>query len=329
MTEAAVDQPSPRIIPAAVYEAASLALQDALACAFKALQDPACTSLLGALVPGATMAFGARVPGTSYQLDPVQAACNIGTMVGWLDCGDAAVASECGRLSDNLGAILAVADYRSRKAIAEGTKPLTVRDLLAALIRAHEHASLEWIRSVRAAQAASRTRATLVSANVLARCGLTRIASAAAATSLLGGTEDQCATAVAFARRESQELGAIEPPSAAPGLDRHERWQLGDATSRGVRLALVALADRTSPLRPQVTHDKGMRLPEDVTRMELTWSASDPASGIATRIHDRFAAGVAAHFPTVQAARAVAMFADRTKLEALPVNELVSMTVHN
>jgi 2-methylcitrate dehydratase PrpD len=124
-------------------------------------------------------------------------------------------------------------------------------------------------------------------------------------------------------------LGAIEPPSAAPSLDRYERWQLGDATGRGVRLALVALADRTSPLRSQAMQDEGMRLPEDVTRMALTWSAADPATGAATRIHDRFAAGVAAHFPTVQAARIVAMFADRARLEALPVNELVSMTVRN
>ncbi len=327
--DAAADGLAPRLVPAAAYETAFLALEDALACAFQALQDPECTSLLGALVPGATMAFGARVPGTSYQLDPVQAACNIGTLVGWLADGDDACASECGHLSDNLGAILAVADYRSRKAIAEGTKPLTVRDLLAALVLAHEHASLEWIRSIRAAQAASPAPATPVSAGVLARCGLTRIASAAAAASLLGGTEDQCATAVAYARREWHESAALDLPSAAPGLARHERWQLGDATGRGVRLALVALAHRTSPLRLEAVDKERMRLADDVTRIELTWPIADPASGVPTRIHNRFAAGVAAHFPTVQAARIVAMFADRAKLEGLPVNELVSMTVRN
>ena len=169
------------------------------------------------------MAFGARVPGTSYQLDPVQAACNIGTMVGWLDCGDEALASDCGRLSDNLGAILAVADYRSRKAIAEGARPLTVRDLAATIVRAHEHASQEWKRSIRAAQAAMPPRAIPVTAGVMARCGLTRIASAAAAAALLGGSEDRRAAAIAFARRES----AITPPNAVPSFDRHERWQLG------------------------------------------------------------------------------------------------------
>ncbi len=314
------------MIPAAAYETAYLALQDALACAFEALQDPACNSLLGAVVPGATMAFGARVPGTSYQLDPVQAACNIGTLVGWLDGGDAAFASECGHLADNLGAILAVADYRSRKAIAEGAKPLTVGDLFAALIRAHEHALLEWTRSIRAAQVASPGRASPARAGATARCGLTRIASAAAAASLLGGTEVQCATAVAFARRENL---AIASPGAAPGVDRVERWQLGDATGRGVRLALIALADRAALLRPVEVANEGMQPPDDLPRAQLTWVAADPMPGMAHRIRDRFAAAVATHFPTVQAARMTVMFADRARLEALPVNELVSMTIRN
>jgi 2-methylcitrate dehydratase PrpD len=246
-------------------------------------------------------------------------------MVGWLDCGDEALASECGRLSDNLGAILAVADYRSRKAIAEGARPLTVRDLAAAIVRAHEHASQEWKRSIRAAQAAMPPRATPVTAGVLARCGLTRIASAAAAASLLGGSEDQRAAAIAFARRES----AIEPPGAVPSLDRHERWQLGDATGRGVRLALLALADRTSTLRPAVARAEGMHQSGNAPGIEPTWGAAETASGAASRIDERFAASVAAHFPSVQAVRIVAMFADHQRLEALPVNELVSMTVRN
>ncbi len=325
MTDAVADEPAPLHVPAAAFETGLLALKDALACAFKALQEPACCSLLGALVPGATMAFGARVPGTSYQLDPVQAACNIGTMVGWLDCGDEALASDCGHLADNLGAILAVADYRSRKAIAEGARPLTVHDLSAALIRAHQHASLEWTRSIRAAQAAMPPRAIPVTAGVLARCGLTRIASAAAAAALLGGSEDQRAAAIAFACRES----AITPPDAVPSFDRHERWQLGDATGRGVRLAVLALADRTATLWPTVGGAEGKQLSDDLPEIDPTWAAADPASGVATRIHDRFAASVATHFPPVQAGKIVAMFADRMKLEALPVNELVSMTVRN
>jgi 2-methylcitrate dehydratase PrpD len=324
--EATVVERAPQLIPAAAYEAAYLALQDALACAFNALQDPACTSLLGALVPGATMAFGARVPGTSYQLDPVQAACNIGTLIGWLDGGDEAFAGDCGHLADNLGAILAVADYRSRKAVAEGAKPLTVVDLLAALIRAHQHASLEWTRPIRTAQVASPGRANPARAGATARCGLTRIASAAAAASLLGGTEDQCATAAAFARRESP---AMASSGTASVVDRLEYWQLGDAAGRGVRLALIALADRAAPLRPVEVDNAGSRIPGDQTRIELTWVAAEPVPGVASRVRDRFASAIATHFPAVQAARIAAMFADRARLEALPVNELVSMTVRN
>ncbi len=135
--EVAAHDHAPRVVAAAAYEVACLALMDSLACAFRALQDPACTQLLGSLVPGATMAFGARVPGTSYQLDPVQAAFNFGTMVSWLQANDPALATASGHLADNLGAILAVADYRARKAIAEGDSPPRVRDLFAALIRAH------------------------------------------------------------------------------------------------------------------------------------------------------------------------------------------------
>lgn len=326
MTDALAEEPAPHLIPAAAFETAFLALKDALACAFKALQDPACTCLLGALVPGATMAFGARVPGTSYQLDPVHAAFNIGTLVGWVDGGGEACAGECGHLADNLGAILAVADYRSRKALAEGARPLKVRDLAAALVRAHEHASQEWMRSIRTAGASAQPQATPVTADVLVRCGLARIASAAAAVSLLGGNEHQRASAIAFARRES----AIERSGAAPGLDRHERWRLGDATGRGVRLALLALADRTSTLGPPaVVGDEGMLQSGDVAEIGLTWGAAETAPGVASRIHDRFAATVATHFPTAQAARIVAMFADQGRLEALPVNELVSMTVRN
>ncbi|MBP9592517.1 MAG: MmgE/PrpD family protein, partial [Steroidobacteraceae bacterium] len=111
---------------------------DALACAFQALAFPACTRLLGPVVPGATMAGGARVPGTSCELDPVKAAFDIGTMIRWLDFNDTWLAAEWGHPSDNLGAILAVADWLSRTAIAEGRAPLTVRDVTTAMIKAYE-----------------------------------------------------------------------------------------------------------------------------------------------------------------------------------------------
>src|SRR5512134_4175173 len=120
------------------YETARYCLMDTLACGFQALKYPACTRLLGPVVPGATMPGGSRVPGTSYELDPVMGAFSIGAMVRWLDFNDTWLAAEWGHPSDNLGAILAVSDYMSRKAIREGGKPILVRDVLAAAIKAHE-----------------------------------------------------------------------------------------------------------------------------------------------------------------------------------------------
>ena len=120
------------------FETAHYCLMDTLACGFQALDYPACTKLLGPVVPGATLAGGARVPGTSYELEPVMAAFNIGAMNRWLDFNDTWLAAEWGHPSDNLGGILAVADYLSRQARANGEKPLKMRDVLEAMIRAHE-----------------------------------------------------------------------------------------------------------------------------------------------------------------------------------------------
>ncbi len=318
---------APCVFPESAYEYAFLALMDSLTCAFKSLQDPACTRVLGAVVPGATMAFGARVPGTSYQLDPVQAAFNIGTMVGWLDTNDPALATKSGQLSDNFGAILAVADYRARKALAEGTTPPTVRDLSAALISAHQHASLEWARMARVRWHASPTQAADAIASVSARCTLIRIASAAAAASLLDGTEDQVAAAVAIARSETP---AIEHLSTPRGTATQERWRVGDATSRGVRLALIALAGQAAPDSTARQPGDEVALQDAVTvELDQTWRMARSAPEVESRIRDRFAACVTAHFPTVQAGKIAAAFADPARLEALPVNELVSMVVRN
>jgi 2-methylcitrate dehydratase len=309
---------------AAAREAAFLALMDSLACAFRSLQDPACAKLLGPLVPGATMAFGARVPGTSYQLDPVQAAFNIGTSVSWLQANDPALATVSGHLADSLGAIVAVADYRARKAIAEGDNPPRVRDLLDALIGAHELASLEWARSVHGNEAVTGGNRKLASA--AARCALTRQASAACAVSLLGGTEEQVAVAVAIARTE---MPATAHPGAVPDRVGHERWRIGDATSRGVRLALVALAGQTVPRSSSPPSDEAALQLAVMAELDETWQAVAATPAVADRVRERFAACVATHFPAGQAAKLVAMFADRAKLEALPINELVSMTVRN
>src|SRR5437762_9286287 len=120
------------------YETARYCLMDTLGCGFEALEYPACTKLLGPIVPGTVVPNGARVPGTQFQLDPVQAAWNLGAMIRWLDFNDTWLAAEWGHPSDNLGAILAVADYVSRRNLAQQKLPYTVRDLLTAMIKPHE-----------------------------------------------------------------------------------------------------------------------------------------------------------------------------------------------
>jgi 2-methylcitrate dehydratase len=208
------------------FETAYYCLMDSLACAFQALGHPACTKLLGPVVPGATMNGGPRVPGTSYELDPVQAAFNIGAMVRWLDFNDTWLAAEWGHPSDNLGAILAIADYLSRRAITLGEKPLAVRDVTAAMIKAHE------IQGVLALE------------NSFNRVGLdhvllVRVASTAVATKLLGGTRDQIVNALSNAWLDG---GALRAYRHAPNTGSRKSWAAGDATSRGVRHALMALA---------------------------------------------------------------------------------------
>src|SRR5215217_5822696 len=209
----------------AAYETAYYCLMDTLACGFQALQYPACTKLMGPVVPGATLPGGARVPGTSYELDPVQAAFNIGAMIRWLDFNDTWLAAEWGHPSDNLGAILAVADYLSRRSAAQGKKGLVVRDVLTAMIKAHE------IQGVTAIE------------NSFNRVGLdhvllVRIASTAVATAMLGGTRDQVINAVSNAWIDG---GALRTYRHAPNTGSRKSWAAGDATSRAVRHALISL----------------------------------------------------------------------------------------
>jgi 2-methylcitrate dehydratase len=207
------------------YETARYCLMDTLACGFQALAFPACTRMLGPVVPGATMAGGARVPGTSYELDPVQAAFSIGAMIRWLDFNDTWLAAEWGHPSDNLGGILAVADWLSRKAAAEGRAPLTVRDLLTAMIKAHE------IQGVTALE------------NAYNRVGLdhvilVRVATTAVTAAMLGGTREQAINAISNAWIDG---GALRTYRHAPNTGSRKSWAAGDATSRGVRHALIAM----------------------------------------------------------------------------------------
>jgi 2-methylcitrate dehydratase len=209
----------------AAYETARYCLMDTLACGFQALKYPACRRLLGPLVPGAVMVGGARVPGTSFELDPVQAAFNIGAMIRWLDFNDTWLAAEWGHPSDNLGGILAVADYLARRAVMSGRAPLTVRDLLTGMIKAHE------IQGVLALE------------NSFNRVGLdhvllVRVASTAVVTSLLGGSEEQVVNALSNAWIDG---GALRTYRHAPNTGSRKSWAAGDATSRAVRLSLIAL----------------------------------------------------------------------------------------
>jgi 2-methylcitrate dehydratase len=199
---------------------------DTLACGFQALKYPACTKLLGPIVPGASMPGGARVPGTSYELDPVQAAFSIGAMIRWLDFNDTWLAAEWGHPSDNLGAILAVADYSARQARMHGKPPPTVRDLLTAMVKAHE------IQGILALE------------NSFNRVGLdhvilVRVASTAVATAFLGGTAEQIVAAVSNAWIDG---GSLRTYRHAPNTGSRKSWAAGDATSRAVRLALIALS---------------------------------------------------------------------------------------
>jgi 2-methylcitrate dehydratase len=207
------------------FDTARYCLMDTLACGFLALKYSACTKLLGPTVPGATMPGGARVPGTSYELEPVQAAFNIGAMIRWLDFNDTWLAAEWGHPSDNLGGILAVADYLSRMAVMQGKKPLSVRDVLMAMIKAHE------IQGVTALE------------NSYNRVGLdhvllVRVASTAVVTRMLGGTRDQVINAVSNAWIDG---GALRTYRHAPNTGSRKSWAAGDATSRAVRHALIAM----------------------------------------------------------------------------------------
>jgi 2-methylcitrate dehydratase len=216
---------SAKIDSKAAYDTARYCLMDTLACGFQALKYPACTRMLGPVVPGAVMPGGARVPGTSYELDPVQGAFNIGAMVRWLDFNDTWLAAEWGHPSDNLGGILAVSDYLARKSVMEGEKPLTVRDVLAAMIKAHE------IQGVLALE------------NSFNRVGLdhvilVRVASTAVVTAMLGGTREQIINAVSNAWIDG---GALRTYRHAPNTGSRKSWAAGDATSRAVRHAFIAL----------------------------------------------------------------------------------------
>ncbi|MFY0991395.1 bifunctional 2-methylcitrate dehydratase/aconitate hydratase [Halomonas sp. C05BenzN] len=209
------------------WNTARLCLMDTLGCGLLALRFPECTKHLGPLVEGTVVPHGARVPGTAFRLDPVKAAWDIGCIVRWLDYNDTWLAAEWGHPSDNLGAILAVADHLSQKRAAQGEAPLTMRDVLEAMIMAHE------IQGVLALE------------NSFNRVGLdhvvlVKVASTAVVTRMLGADRDQLLSALSHAWVDGQSLRTYRH---APNAGSRKSWAAGDATSRAVRLADIALRD--------------------------------------------------------------------------------------
>ncbi|KAF1018269.1 MAG: 2-methylcitrate dehydratase [Paracidovorax wautersii] len=206
------------------YETARSCLIDTLGCGLEALEYPACKKLLGPVVPGTVVPNGAKVPGTQFQLDPIQAAFNIGAMIRWLDFNDTWLAAEWGHPSDNLGGILAVADWLSRTNVAKGGKPLLMKDVLTAMIKAHE------IQGVIALE------------NSFNKVGLdhvvlVKVASTAVVAELLALSRDEIINAVSLAWVDGQALRTYRH---APNAGSRKSWAAGDATSRAVRLALIA-----------------------------------------------------------------------------------------
>ncbi|ADP14962.1 2-methylcitrate dehydratase [Achromobacter xylosoxidans A8] len=206
------------------YETARNCLIDTLGCGLEALEYPACKKLLGPIVPGTTVPHGAKVPGTQFQLDPVQAAFNIGTMIRWLDFNDTWLAAEWGHPSDNLGGILATADWLSRTAVAAGKPPLLMRDVLTGMIKAHE------------------IQGCIALENSFNKVGLdhvvlVKVASTAVVAQMLGLSREEVINAVSLAWVDGQSLRTYRH---APNTGSRKSWAAGDATSRAVRLALIA-----------------------------------------------------------------------------------------
>jgi 2-methylcitrate dehydratase len=211
------------------WETATLVLLDSLGCAMLALGFPECARLIGPLVSGTVVPLGVRVPGTSFELDPVKGAFDIGALIRWLDFNDTWLAAEWGHPSDNLGGILAVADFVSRRKSAQGKAPLVMAEVLTAMIKAYE------VQGVMALQ------------NSFNRVGLdhvalVKLATAGVATRLLGGGKEEIVNTLSQVWVDGQPLRTYRH---APNTGSRKSWAAGDATSRGVRLALLTMAGET------------------------------------------------------------------------------------
>lgn len=212
------------IVSDLAYDTAYHCLLDTLGCGMESLEYPACKKLLGPIVPGTIVPNGTKIPGTQFQLDPVQGAFNLGTMCRWLDFNDTWLAAEWGHPSDNLGGILATADWLSRENISKGKPPLVIRDVLTAMIKAHE------------------IQGCIALENAFNKVGLdhvilVKVASTAVVAHMLGLEREQILNAVSQAWIDGHSLRTYRH---APNTGSRKSWAAGDATSRAVRLALMA-----------------------------------------------------------------------------------------
>jgi 2-methylcitrate dehydratase PrpD len=300
----------------ATFELAHSVLLDTLGRGLEALQHAECTRWLGPIVPGALMPGGARLPGTSYEFDPVHTAFNLGVLFAWgQDHGVAWHDDESASPSASLAAVLALADYRSRRAIIEARPSSTVREL-----------SSTWIKAFELQQCLAQ------SAEDVDPCRAIRVASALVAVQLLGGTEGQLAYAAWCAWHER---GA---PHHGTRTGWKRCWAAGDAASRGLRHALVAMCQYAMPLETTLDKralDDCAALDVEAARLPLGSRAFDD---LRSRVVDgaslqqllqRFEASVVAHYPARQADRILTACRERTSLEALPVHEFVALFVRN
>lgn len=310
---------------ASVIKTARECLIEALGCGFDALHDPQCASLIGPLVPGALMPGGARVPGTSLELDPAQAAFCIGLMLSRSVSGNrwAALGSE--RAFDPIGAILAVADYRARKATMEGKSPPKVRDLLVTIAKALE------IQGVLAFEGGPREMATGITAIRIARVATTAVVAAQ-----LGGTLEQIVTALSHACIDGEML--IDPDQRND-TGRGD-WARADAASRAVRHACQAMAAgpfsylTSGDLRAVDLAGKFLGAKPSTARKPFGTDAMDRLAtqrtpGDVVEITTRFRTAVDRCYPARQAERIKALFAAPERLDDLPVNELLAALVTN
>lgn len=218
-------QPDEAFSNALTLNTARLCLADSLGCAIAALQYPACTKLLGPFVPGTIVPNGSRIPGTNYTLDPVRAAFNLGSMIRWLDFNDTWLAAEWGHPSDNIGGLLPLLDFLSLQSLSKGRNILTIKDLLIAMIKAYE------------------IQGSIALQNSFNRLGfdhviLVKVATAGVATHLLKGTKEQVSAAISQAWIDT---GPLRVYRHAPNVGSRKSWAAGDATSRGVQLAIMTL----------------------------------------------------------------------------------------